>query len=133
MSYWSIFWRTFAQLALAALLVIQLPDLVDSTWIKNTAEATAVTLLGALIGGIVAVLWAFAGSAAVTAIDKAIRSAAQALAGTLGGVVLTSTTDVLTLPQVLVGGITATVLAFAITFFQYQGAVPEPAPTPPPA
>lgn len=135
LSYLSIFWRTFAQLALAGLLVIQVPDLVDSTWIKNTAEATGVTLLAALIGAVVAVLWAFAGSPAASAMEKAIRSAAQAVAGTLGGLVLTTTTDILTAPKVVFGGLIATAVAFGVTFLQYQGSppVPTPEPAPPPA
>lgn len=126
LSLWSIFWRTFAQLALAVLLAVSVPELIDETWIKNTAEAVGVGLLGAFIGGLVAVLWSFAGSPASTATGKAIRSAAQALAGVLGAVVITTTTDILTLPAVLLGGLVTTVLAFAVTYFQYQGSVPAP-------
>jgi hypothetical protein len=127
-SLWSIFWRTFAQLTLAVLLAIQVPDLFDPTWIRDTAEALGVGLSVAAIGGVVAALWAFAASPATSALAKAIRSAAQSIAGTLGGIVITTTTDLLTVPKVLVGGAVTTVLAFAITYFQYQGSVP-PEPT----
>jgi len=128
-NYWKIFWRTFAQLALAVLLVIQVPDLVDSTWIRNTAEATGLGLAASLLGAVVAVLWAYIGTPAATALGKAFRSAAQALAGTLGGLVLTQTSDLLTVPKVIVGGLISIVLAFAITYFQNQGPVPPPAAT----
>jgi hypothetical protein len=121
---WSVFWRTFAQITLAAVLAIQVPELVDSSWIHNTAEALGLALFGAFLAGLVAVLWAFAQSLAVTPLEKALRSAAQALAGVLGGVVVTQVSDVLALGPVLVGGAITVVLAFVVTFFQYQGPVP---------
>jgi hypothetical protein len=129
MSLWSIFWRTFAQLALAVLLAVQVPDLVDETWIKNTGAAVGLGLLVAFIGGLVAVLWAWGLTPATTALEKATRSAAQAAAGVLGALVLNSAADLVALPKVLVGGLVTVVLAFAVTYFQNQGPVPTPATT----
>jgi hypothetical protein len=118
---WSIFWRTFAQLALAVLLAVQVPDLIDDTWIKSTGTAVGL--------GLLAVLWAWGLTPAVTALEKATRSAAQAAAGVLGAVVLNTAADLISLPKVLVGGVVTIVLAFAVTYFQNQGPVPTPVNT----
>jgi len=128
MTLWSIFWRTFAQLAAAALLAVQGVDFLAGD-VVNNATALGLALLMAFIGALIAVLWAFAGTPAVTAIQKAVRSAAQALAGGLGAIALNEASDLLSLPKVIVGVLVSVVLAFAITYFQNQGTVPQPTPT----
>lgn len=130
MSLMSIFWRTFAQLALAVLLAVQGLEWVDSGAINVNFETLGLGLLGAFIGAVVAVLWAFGLTAAVSALDKALRSAAQAAAGGLGAIVLNEAADLFELPVVLLGIAVSVVFAFAITYLQYQGPTP-PTPQPP--
>jgi hypothetical protein len=128
--YWSIFWRTFAQLALAVMLSVQGLEWVNPDAITLNATTAGLGLLGAAIGGLVAALWAFGLSAAATPLEKAVRSAVQALAGGLGAIVLNETQDFFDLPVVLLGTGVAMVFAFLVTFFQNQ--VPGPvAPVPP--
>jgi hypothetical protein len=122
MSYWSIFWRTFGQLALAALLAVQGLNWTDPEKVKINATTLGVALLAAAVGGLVAVLWAFAASPAATALEKAIRSAAQAAAGGLGALALNSAADVVSVPTLLLGIAVSVVFAFAITYFQNQTA-----------
>lgn len=125
MNLWSIFWRTFAQLALAALLAVQGLDWTNAADVKVNGTTLGVALLAAALGGVVAVLWAFGATPATTAVEKAIRSAAQAAAGGLGALVLNSVTDVLAVPALLLGIGVSVVFAFAITYFQNQN---QPAP-----
>lgn len=120
MKLWQIFWRTFAQLALAALLAVQGLNWTEASDVKVNATTLGVALLAAVIGGVVAVLWAFAASPAATALEKAVRSAAQAAAGGLGAIVLNGVADVISLPAVLVGVAVSVVFAFLITYFQNQ-------------
>lgn len=117
---WSIFWRTFAQLSLAALLAVQGLNWTDPDTVKVNATNLGIALLAAVLGGLVAVLWAYGSSPASTAIEKAIRSAAQAAAGGLGAIVLNSVADVLTIGHLLVAVAVSVVFAFAITYFQNQ-------------
>lgn len=127
MSYWSIFWRTFAQLSAAALLAVGGLD-----WTASGFEASATTvglaLLGALVGGLVAAGWAFVSSPATTALEKAIRSAVQALIAVLAMFAYNSIGDVVNNGRLLVASIGGVVLAFLVTFFQNQGTVPEKTP-----
>jgi hypothetical protein len=129
MTLWSIFWRTFAQLAAAALLAVQGVDFLAGD-VVNNATALGLALLMAFIGAVIAVLYAFARSPAVSALDKALRSAAQALAGGLGALILNEAADLLALPKFLLGLAVTVVLAFAITYFQNQGPVPQETTTP---
>jgi hypothetical protein len=126
MLYWNIFWRTFAQLAAASLLVIQVPDLIDEQWIKNTGGAVGLAMLSALIGGLIAAGWAFVRTPAVTALDKAVRSAIEKILGGLGALVFNTWAEVVAVPKILIGTIVVAVLSFAVTYFQYQGPVPVP-------
>ncbi len=119
-SLWSIFWRTFAQLALAALLAVQGLNWTNPDDVKVNATNLGIALLAAVVGGIVAVLWAYAGTPATTAVEKAVRSAAQAAAGGLGAIVLNELGDVLELPTLLIGVAVSVVFAFFITYFQNQ-------------
>lgn len=130
MTLWSIFWRTFAQLATAALLAVQGLDWATSNGLKSNGIALGLALLLALIGALGAVLWSYASQPAVTAMEKALRSAAQALAGVLGAVVLNEAADLIALPKFLIGSVATVILAFAVTYFSNQGTVP-PATTSP--
>lgn len=121
-SYWSIFWRTFAQLALAAVLAVQGLNWTDPEEVKVNATTLGIALLAAAVGGLVAVLWAFAGSPAASATEKAVRSAAQAAAGGLGALALNSAADVLAVPTLLLGIAVSIVFAAAVTYFQNQQA-----------
>lgn len=119
---WNIFWRTFAQLALAALLAVQGLDWTNIADVKVNATTLGISLGAAALGGVVAVLWAFGASPATTAVEKAIRSAAQAAAGGLGAIVLNSMADVIALPAALLAVAVSVVFAFAVTYFQNQPA-----------
>jgi hypothetical protein len=119
-SLWSIFWRTFAQLALAALLAVQGLNWQDPNTVKVNATNLGIALLGAVLGGVVAVLWAYVATPAATAVEKAIRSAVQAAAGGLGAIALNSVADVLSVGHLLVAVGVSVVFAFAITYFQNQ-------------
>lgn len=124
MNLWNIFWRTFAQLALAALLAVQGLDWTNAADVKVNGTTLGVALLAAVVGGVVAVLWAYAATPATTSVEKAIRSAAQAAAGGLGVLVLNSLADVVKVPALLIGIAVSVVFAFAVTYFQNQ---PTPA------
>lgn len=127
MKYWQILWRTFAQLSAAALVSLQGLD-----WTVNGFNASSskvgLALVVAAVGAVVAVLWAFVSSPAVTALQKAARSAVQAIAGGVGAIVVNTWADVVTLQRLIVPTLVAAVLAFAITYFSNQ---PAPAPAPP--
>jgi Na+-transporting NADH:ubiquinone oxidoreductase subunit NqrB len=120
MNLWNIFWRTFAQLALAALLAVQGLDWTNAADVKVNGTTLGVALLAAVLGGLVAVLWAFAATPASTAVEKAVRSAAQAAAGGLGAIVLNTVADVVAVPALLLGIAVSVAFAFAITYFQNQ-------------
>jgi hypothetical protein len=129
MTLWNIFWRTFAQLAGAVLLGAQALDWVNGDKRTNIL-LVGLGLLAALVGAVVAVLWAFGKSPATTALEKAFRSAAEALAGGLTGLVINSQTDWVTFGSALVALGTGVVLAFGITYFQNQGTVTTVTPAP---
>lgn len=129
MNYWNILWKTFAQLAAAALLAVQ-----GYSWVAEnfnaSAAATGWALLGAAIGAVLAVLWAFVTSPAVTPLQKALRSAAEKLAGALSGLAIADAADLIEASKLVIPTIVAVVLAFAITYFQNQDA-PTPVNTTP--
>jgi hypothetical protein len=127
MTYWSIFWRTFAQLATAVVVGAQAYDFTNGD--KGAGFAlVAYGLLAAAIGAAAAVLWAFVSTPATSALEKALRSAAQAVAATLGGLAINSAADLVKTEAILVSGGISVVLAFALTYFQNQGAVPVSTP-----
>lgn len=122
MTYWRIFWRTFATLAAAVLVGAQTYD-----WVNGDKRANVVLiglgLIVAAIGATGAALWAFAGSPATSPIEKALRSAAQALAAGLAGVAINSVGDLVAMPAALVTLGIGVVLSFFLTYLQNQGAV----------
>lgn len=124
---WTTFWRTFAQLALAGVLALQGLDWSDLGHVEANAFSVGLVILAAALGGLVAVLWAFAKSPASTALEKGLRSAAEVVAGGLGAVLVNESTDWVATEHLIIGLIGTAVMAFAVTYFQYQGGV-EPAP-----
>jgi hypothetical protein len=127
MSYLSIFWRTFAQLASAFLVTVQGYDWAVEEFEANI-ESVAVGLIAALLGATVAAGWAYVRSPASTALDRSIRSAVQWVLGGLGAVVINGWADLASLPSILVPTLIGAVIAFGITFLQNQPA-PQPSTT----
>jgi hypothetical protein len=122
MTYWQIFWRTFAQLALAGVLALQGLDFTDLANVEANAFSIGVVVLAAGIGGLVAVLWAFVQSPADSALEKGLRSAAETIAGGLGALAINTGTDWVSTSRLIVGMLGAAAVAFLVTYFQYQQA-----------
>jgi hypothetical protein len=124
-TYWSIFWRTFAQLAVPAVIAAQSYD-----WYNGNARVNATllsfALLVAAIGGLAAAGYAWVTTPATTVLQKATRSAVEAALGVLVALPVNATSDIVKWPPLIVGGISVVVGAFVLTFFQNQ--VPAPAP-----
>jgi hypothetical protein len=129
LTYWSIFWRTFAGLATAALLAAQGYDWASGDY-KARATQLGFALLVALAGGLIAAGWAFVRSPAVTALDKAIRSAVQFVLGAGAGVVVNTFADLVSVGKLVVPAIIGALLAFAVTYFSNQGTVPPATASP---
>ena len=125
MSLVSLFWRTFAQLATGVLVAALGYDFVSDS--RASVSLLGLGLLAALVGAVVAVIHAYAAEPATSALQKALRSGAQAIAGTLVGLAFNAVSDLTADVHVIVGGIAAVVLSFGITFLQNQGAPPAPA------
>lgn len=123
MNYWTIGWRTFAQLAGAALLTLQGLDWTIEGFNASSSKA-GLALVLALVGALVAVGWAFVQSPAVSAVQKAVRSGVEAILGGVGAVVVNEWADVVDLERLVVPTLVAAVLAFGVTYFSYQ----QPAP-----
>jgi len=119
MNYWQIGWRTFAQLAGAALLTLQGLDWTVEGFNASSSKA-GLALVLALIGALVAVGWAFVQSPAVSAVQKAVRSGVEAILGGVGAVVVNEWADVVSLERLIVPTLVAAVLAFGVTYFSYQ-------------
>jgi hypothetical protein len=126
MQYWQILWRTFAQLAGAALLTLQGLDWTVEGFNASSSKA-GLALVLALVGALVAVGWAFVSSPASSALEKGLRSGVEAILGGVGAVVVNTWADVVTLDRIVVPTIVAAVLAFGVTYFSYQ-TPPEPTP-----
>jgi hypothetical protein len=122
-TYWSIFWRTFAQLAVPVVVTAQAYDWVNGDK-KVNASLLGFGLLVAFVGGIAAAGYAWVKTPATTALQKSIRSAVQAALGVLVALPVNAVGDVVQWPGLLLGGLSVVVGAFAITFFQNQ--VPSP-------
>ncbi len=134
--YLTIFIRTFAGLALVALLAAQGADWTDTGDLAVNAQVLGFALLMAAIGGLIAVGWAFIGSPAVTPIGRALRSAVQALLGTpIAVYVIDSGDDFGGLADLIVPALIAAVLAFVVTYLSNLSPAPsstatEAAPVP---
>lgn len=129
LTYWSIFWRTFAALATATLVAAQGYDWASGDY-KTKVAQLGFGLLLALIGALTAAGWAYVRSPAVTALDKAIRSLVQYLLGAVGAVVINSFADLVSLPKLLVPAIIGAVIAFGLAYFSNQGTVPPATASP---
>jgi len=119
MNYWQIGWRTFAQLAGAALLTLQGLDWTVEGFNASSSKA-GLALVLALVGALVAVGWAFVQSPAVTAVQKAVRSGVEAILGGVGAIVVNEWADVVALERLVVPTLVAAILAFGVTYFSYQ-------------
>jgi hypothetical protein len=121
--YWSIFWRTFSVAAAALLGSAEIYKALQDDF-SIGADLLLAGLIMAGLAGLIAAGHAYVASPAVTPLGKAIRQAFQVALATLATVVITVPTDVLNLGPVLVPGAIATVLAFFVTLFANQGALP---------
>jgi hypothetical protein len=119
MTYWTILWRTFAQLAGAALLTLQGLDWTVEGFNASSSKA-GLALVLALVGALVAAGWAFVGSPATTAVAKATRSAVEAILGGIGAVVVNTWADIVAIERIAVPTLVAAVLAFGVTYLSYE-------------
>ena len=124
--YVSIFVKTAGALALTVLLAAQTLDWSDQEKVVSSGTIVAFGLLAAVIGGLIAVGWAFVGTPAVTALGKALRSAVQALlAAPLAAVVIKSVDDFATVGDLLVPTLAAVVLAFLVSYLSNRLPAPS--------
>lgn len=129
-SYWSVFTKTFAALAATALLAAQTLKWDTPEDVRTSGTVLGFSLLMALIGGVIAVLWSIVGTPAVTPLGRAIRSAIQALlAAPIAGVVLDSTSDFADVSKMVIPTVAGVVIAFVLSLSMNVGQVPE-APKP---
>jgi hypothetical protein len=123
--YLSIFTKTAGALALTVFVAAQTLDWSDKDKVIASGTIVAFGLLGALIGGLIAVLWAFVASPATTAVGKALRSAVQALlALPIAGVVIQETSDFVTVEKLLIPTACAVVLAFLVSYLSNRNPAP---------
>lgn len=112
----SVFTRTAGVLALSVLLAAQALDWTDQDKVVANTTIVAFGLLGALIGGLIAMGWAYFASPAVTPLGKALRSAVQALlSAPLAGLVIKSQEDFVAIEKLIVPTLVAMALAFLIS------------------
>lgn len=121
--YWSIFWRTFAQLAVPAIVAAQGYDWVNGDTRYN-ASLLGFALLVAFIGGVSAAGYAWLKEPATTTLQKATRSAVQAALGVLVALPTNAATDIVQWPALLAGSVSVIAGAFVLTWFQNQGELP---------
>jgi ABC-type amino acid transport system permease subunit len=125
-TYLTIFFRTFAGLALVALLAAQGADWTDTGDFAVTAQVLAFALLMAAIGGLIAALWAFVASPAGSTLGRSLRSAVQAFLGTpIAALVIDSPDDFDSLPELILPAVIAAVLAFAVTYLSNFAPAPR--------
>lgn len=127
---WQVFWKTFAQLALAVALAAQ-----GYNWASD-GRTSSFAILGfgllmAFLGAIVASAQVWLGTPATTAFQKAIRSFVQTVVGAIGALVINSAASVVAFSHLLIPLLISAALAFAVTYFQNQGQV-MPTPVVPP-
>lgn len=125
--YWSIFWRTFSVASAALLSSAEIYKALSDNF-QIGSDLLIGGLIMAAIAGLLASGHAWAATPAVTPLGKALRQGIQVALATIATVVITVPTDILELGPVLVPGLIATGLAFFVTLFANQGAVPV-APT----
>ena len=123
--YKSIFLRTAGALALTALLAAQ-----TMAWTKDQLPASATilgwSLLAALVGGLVAVAWAFVGQPATSALGRALRSGVQALlAAPIAGAAIHSYNDVIAIGDLVVPTAAAVLIAFGVSYLSNLSPAPH--------
>lgn len=123
--YVNIFFKTFAQLALAVALAAEGYAWTSGADARTNFTTVGLGLLAAVIGAVVATGHAYAGSPATTALGKATRSAIQAFVGALGALALNSAGDLANVTTVLAGSAAAIVLAFVVTYLQNMEPLPN--------
>jgi hypothetical protein len=124
---WSIFWRTFTVMAASIFAAAETWDWFSDGAAVANVQNVGWLLLGAVLGGLVAVGWAYVNTPATTPLEKAERAAVQALLGSgLATATITSASDLIALRDMLVPSLAFIVLAFLLTFFNTQGGVPQP-------
>lgn len=114
--YKSIFLRTAGVLALTALLAAQ-----SLEWTEDALPASGAilgwSLLAAIVGGLIAVGWAFVKQPATTALGRAFRASVQALLGApIAGLIVESRTDLVSASGLVVPTIAAVLIAFGISY-----------------
>lgn len=119
--YWNIFWKTFAQLAAAALASAQVYFVTQSNANTVNLSVTGFALVMAFLGALIAVGTAYVKTPATTALQKALRSGVQALVGGVATWAINSVADVVATERLLVPLAVSVVLAFGVTYFQSQG------------
>lgn len=124
---WSIFWRTFTVLAAAVFAAAETWDWASDGASVANVQNVGWLLLGAAVGALVAVGWAYVQTPAVTPLEKAERAAVQALLMSgLATATITNASDVIALRDMVVPSLAAIALGFLLTFFNTQGGVPQP-------
>lgn len=126
MVYFNIFWRTFAALESAVLVAAMAWDWADVTNFKVNVGKLAFLSLAPLAGAVGAAVYAWRNTPATTAFGKAIRAAVEKAGAGVALLVVNNWADVLTLPNLLVPILIATVLSFVVTLLSYQGQPPVP-------
>lgn len=121
----SIFAKTAGALALTVFLAAATLEWTDKNTVIASGTIVAFGLLAAVIGGLIAMLWAFVGTPAVTPVGKALRSAVQALLATpLAGMVIDSTNDFVDVEKLIVPTVAAVIIAFIVSYLANANPVP---------
>lgn len=114
--YLQIFVKTAGALALAALVAAQGMDWAGDA-VGTNAAVLGWSLLGAAIGGLIAVAWAFVSSPAVTPVGRALRSAVQAIVTSpLAALAYDKLADVDSAIELAVPTLIYAVLAFFVSY-----------------
>ena len=125
-TYLTIFFRTFAGLALVALLAAQGSDWTETGDLAVNAQVLGFALLMAAIGGLIAVGWSFASSPAGSTVGRALRSAVQAFLGApIAAMVIDDSGDFDQLGELIVPALVAAVLAFVVTYLSNFSPAPR--------
>lgn len=123
--YLSVFTKTFAGLAATALIAAQTLQWDEPQAIRSSAMVLGFSLLMALIGATIALLWAVLGQPATTVWGRAIRAGIQALlASPLAAIVLHNTSDFVEVEQMLLPTLSAVALAILIALAANYAPVP---------
>ncbi len=115
----SVFAKTFAALAVAALGVAQTLKWDTPEDVRTSSFVLGFSLLMAVIGAVIAALWAVVSEPAVTPLGRAVRSAIEALLASPLAVVAANALgweDFANVGSLVVPTVIGMVLAFALSF-----------------